>query len=57
MRESRAKVRVRPFPLSAPERASADDGTRWFGTNSVAMPTAGTVVPGIENFVEGFQTD
>ena len=25
---------------------------RWFGANSVATPTAGMVVPDIENFLE-----
>jgi hypothetical protein len=51
---TRAKVRVRSFPLSVPCDPAVQGGGRWFGAYSVPMPTAGMVVPDIENFVEEF---
>ena len=51
------KVRVRSFPLSVPCVARPPaDGALVSAQNSVATPTAGMVVPVIENFVEEFQT-
>src|SRR3954462_12871058 len=51
-----AKVRVRSFPLSVPCVSRRVPRRVGFGANSVATPTAGMVVPVIENFVELCQT-
>jgi len=52
--QSRAKVRVRPFPLSAPKQPEPFKAARAlvFGAKNDPEPTAGPVASHIEIFLE-----